>query len=84
VAALVVGVFAIFHGYAHGRELPEAADPVAYAAGFVAATGLLHLAGIVIGVLVSWPAGAKVVRACGAAIGCVGLYFLLAAVGVIG
>lgn len=83
VAALMVGVFAIFHGYAHGRELPEAADPVAYAAGFVIATGLLHLAGILIGILIAWPAGAKTVRACGAAIGCVGFYFLLVSVGVI-
>jgi urease accessory protein len=83
VAALVVGVFAIFHGYAHGRELPEAANPAAYAVGFVTATGLLHLSGIVIGLLVTWPVGARAVRACGAAIGCVGVYFLLAAVGAI-
>ncbi|QRG08058.1 HupE/UreJ family protein [Xanthobacter dioxanivorans] len=83
VAAVMVGVFAVFHGYAHGRELPDAADAVAFAAGFVAATGLLHLTGILIGVLVRWEAGARAVRACGAAIGCVGLYFLLGAVGII-
>lgn len=83
LAAAIVGVFAVFHGYAHGRELPEAADPTSYAAGFVIATGLLHLAGILIGVLIAWPVGARVVRACGAAIGCVGFYFLLASVGVI-
>jgi len=83
VAAMVVGTFAIFHGYAHGRELPSAADPTAYAVGFVVATGLLHLSGIVIGLLVMWPVGARAVRACGAAIGCVGVYFLLAAVGAI-
>ncbi|RAI43535.1 HupE/UreJ family protein [Rhodoplanes roseus] len=82
-AAVLVGVFAIFHGYAHGRELPGAADPTAYAVGFVVATGLLHLTGILIGVLVAWPAGARLVRVCGAAIGCVGLYFLLASVGVL-
>ncbi|MFG1347113.1 HupE/UreJ family protein [Xanthobacter autotrophicus DSM 431] len=83
IAACIVGVFAIFHGYAHGRELPEAADPVAYAVGFVVATGLLHLVGILIGELIKWPAGAKLVRGCGAAIGCAGVYFLLAAVGVV-
>lgn len=83
VAMLVVGVFAVFHGYAHGRELPEAADPIAYAVGFVVATGLLHLCGIVIGLLITWPIGARAVRACGAAIGCVGGYFLLASLGVI-
>ncbi len=83
IAAVIVAVFAIFHGYAHGRELPEAADPIAYAVGFVVATGLLHLAGIGIGALISSPAGAKAVRACGAAIGCAGVYFLLASIGVI-
>ena len=83
VAAVLVGVFAIFHGYAHGRELPDAANPTAYAVGFVLATGLMLLAGILIGILIAWPAGAKTVRACGAAIGCVGFYFLLASIGVI-
>jgi len=83
VAVLLVGAFAIFHGYAHGRELPQAADPLAYAAGFVVATGLLHLCGILIGLLVCWPVGERAVRACGAAIGSVGVYFLLVALGAI-
>jgi urease accessory protein len=83
VATILVGVFAIFHGYAHGRELPDAMNPAAYGVGFVTATGLLHLSGIVIGLLVSWPVGATAVRACGAAIGCIGAYFLLAAFGVV-
>lgn len=82
IAAVLVGIFAIFHGYAHGRELPDAANPIAYAVGFVTATGLLHLCGILIGLLMALPNGARVVRACGAAIGCVGGYFLLAAFGV--
>jgi urease accessory protein len=81
VAALVVGAFAIFHGYAHGRELPTAANPIAYAVGFVTATGLLHLCGIVMGVAVRWQIGAALVRACGLAICCAGAYFLLAATG---
>jgi urease accessory protein len=50
-ACLLVGLFALFHGYAHGRELPSAADPLGYAAGFVLATGLLHLTGIALGAL---------------------------------
>lgn len=78
IAALVVAYFAIFHGYAHGLELPHAADPLAYGAGFVIATGLLHLCGILIGTLIRWPAGERLVRACGAAVGGVGCYFLLA------
>jgi urease accessory protein len=44
----------------------------------VIATGLLHLCGILIGTLVRWPAGAGIVRACGAAVGGVGCYVLLA------
>ena len=76
-AALLVAVFAVFHGYAHGRELPGAADPVGYGVGFVVATGLLHLCGILIGALTRWPVGAQIVRACGVAIGCAGVFFLV-------
>jgi urease accessory protein len=76
-AAALVAVFAIFHGYAHGRELPGAADPVGYGVGFVVATGLLHLAGILIGTITSRPLGAQAVRACGAAIACAGVFFLV-------
>ena len=83
IAAVIVGIFAIFHGYGHGRELPQAADPLAYGVGFVVATGLLHLCGILIGALVRWPLGEQAVRACGAAVGCVGAYFLLVALGAI-
>lgn len=42
----LVGVFATFHGHAHGAEMPETAGGLTYALGFVAATALLHLAGI--------------------------------------
>jgi urease accessory protein len=76
VAAVIVGAFAVFHGHAHGTELPEAADPVTYAAGFVVATGLLHLAGIGLGLLLRWPAGRVAVRAGGGAIALAGLVFL--------
>jgi urease accessory protein len=77
VAAVLVGAFAIFHGHAHGTELPEAANPLAYGVGFVIATGLLHLSGIALGLLSRWPAGLKAVRVGGGAIACVGLFFLL-------
>lgn len=49
-AMAVVGVFAIFHGHAHGTEMPLDASGLAYAAGFMSATALLHLAGIGIGI----------------------------------
>jgi urease accessory protein len=76
VAAVVVGAFAIFHGYAHGAELPEAANPLLYTAGFMVATGLLHVGGIVLGLAVRWPTGAKVVRGMGALISLAGVGFL--------
>jgi len=75
-AAVLVGVFAIFHGHAHGAELPHAANALTYAIGFVVATGLLHLSGIALGLLVKWPWGRVFVRSCGGAIACVGLAFL--------
>jgi len=83
-AMLLVGAFAIFHGHAHGRELPQAADPLAYGSGFVMATGTLHLCGIVIGLLVRWPISEQAVRTCGVVIAAIGAYFFLAAVGSFG
>lgn len=49
IATALVGVFAVFHGHAHGAEMPESAGGLAYAGGFMAATALLHVAGIGIG-----------------------------------
>jgi urease accessory protein len=75
-AAIIVGAFAIFHGYAHGTELPNAANPLAYSVGFVISTGLLHIAGIGIGELIRWPAGVIVARAIGGIIALAGVGFL--------
>ena len=76
VAAVIVGTFAVFHGYAHGRELPDAANAVAYSAGFVVATGLLHLIGIGFGLFSRWTIGVVATRAAGAAIAAGGVMFL--------
>lgn len=76
VAAVLVGAFAIFHGHAHGAELPEAANPLVYSVGFVIATGLLHLTGIAFGELSRWSWGGAVVRAGGAVIALAGVGFL--------
>jgi urease accessory protein len=78
-AAAIVGVFATFHGYAHGTELPRSAAPLAYGAGFVLTTGMLHVCGIAIGFINKWPAGAKTIRACGTIVAAVGVYFLIQA-----
>jgi urease accessory protein len=74
----VVGAFALFHGHAHGVELPSSANPFAYALGFVTATGLIHIAGIGFGLLVGKAMDGKVSRAAGAIISLVGAYYLLA------
>ena len=77
LAAILVGVFAIFHGHAHGTELPDATSPLAYSVGFVIATGLLHLFGIVFGELRRWDWGSGVIRAGGSVIALAGLGFLI-------
>lgn len=76
IAAIIVGFFGVFHGYAHGTELPDSANPFAFAVGFVIATGLLHVLGIAFGLLTRWPAGTVAVRAGGAAIAVAGVAFL--------
>lgn len=45
-SATIVAAFAVFHGYAHGAEMPQNSDALLYAAGFVTSTALLHLLGI--------------------------------------
>jgi urease accessory protein len=76
VASLIVAIFAVFHGYAHGKELPSAADPVGYSLGFVLATGSLHVLGIGIGSLNNQPGGVIVTRSLGALIAGAGIWFL--------
>ena len=75
IAAVLVGFFAIFHGHAHGTELPAGANGVLYSLGFVIATGLLHATGIGIGLIHRWPAGQKVLRVAGAVVALAGLVF---------
>ncbi|NVO17794.1 MAG: HupE/UreJ family protein [Rhodoplanes sp.] len=73
-AAAVVGLFGLFHGYAHGAEMPAAAAPLLYGLGFVSATALLHLAGIGVGLVLGrapWQQAARVAGAGVAALGVV-------------
>ena len=76
IAAALVGFFAIFHGHAHGTELPAGANGLLYSIGFVIATGLLHLPGIGIATIHRWPAGRAALRWAGAAVALAGLAFL--------
>lgn len=79
-ACALVGAFAIFHGYAHGQELPSAADPIGFSLGFVLSTGLLHVAGIGLGLMNVRPAGVVVTRCLGGLIAATGVYFLYTAI----
>jgi urease accessory protein len=74
---LLVALFAIFHGHAHGTELPEAASEIGYGSGFVLATATLHGLGIGLGMLARRLAAAPVLRAAGGAITLAGLAFAL-------
>ena len=53
LAMLAVGIFAVFHGHAHGAEMPEIVTPLLYASGFVAGTATIHILGVFIGVMCS-------------------------------
>jgi urease accessory protein len=79
VAMGLVGLFALFHGHAHGTELPGSAHPAAYGAGFVAATALLHAGGVGIAVLVHRHAVRLPFRVAGAAVAAIGGGLLLGA-----
>ncbi|SDP63498.1 HupE/UreJ family protein [Phyllobacterium sp. OV277] len=79
IAAGLVGLFAVFHGHAHGAEMPESAGGLAYAGGFMAATALLHIAGIGIGFAVGkigQRVGSSVVRLIGGLAALVGVGIL--------
>jgi len=80
LAAAIVAFFAIFHGHAHGRELPEGTSALLYSLGFVVATGLLHAIGILLGVARRWSAGRQAVRIAGGGVACAGLFFLWRAI----
>jgi urease accessory protein len=80
IAALIVAFFAVFHGHAHGRELPEGTSALLYSVGFVVATGLLHAAGILLGAAYRWPAGRQAVRVAGAGVALAGMVFLSRAI----
>lgn len=76
VAVLLVGIFAIFHGHAHGTELPDTTNALSFSLGFVSATALLHAAGIVFGKVTHLPYGEVLVRISGGLITLVGVGFL--------
>lgn len=80
VSALLVGCFAVFHGHAHGTELPSGQSGLLYSMGFVIGTGCLHGLGITIGLIYRWPFGKLVLRCSGGFIACMGVFFLWKAI----
>jgi urease accessory protein len=80
IAAALVGFFAIFHGHAHGTELPSGQSAMLYSIGFVIATGFLHAVGIGIGTLHRWDWGKTALRVAGALVAVGGVFFLWRAV----
>jgi urease accessory protein len=76
IAAALVGVFAIFHGHAHGTELPPGQSALLYSMGFVIATGCLHALGIGIGTVHRWSWGQKVLRVAGGLVAVGGTFFM--------
>lgn len=76
-AMAFVGVFAIFHGHAHGAEMPALASPVLYALGFLFGTAVIHLGGVMIGLGMQRMTGQRnLMRVTGAAIAAMGGYLL--------
>ena len=77
LAMSAVGFFAIFHGYAHGAEMPTVAQPVVYAAGFMTGTAALHLFGVLVGdISQRYATGKLLMRLAGGAIAVTGTAFL--------
>ncbi len=74
---LLAGTFGVFHGYAHGAEMPSVAQPALYATGFVISTAGLHIAGVLLGYIAkAIPGGEFLQRVVGIFIAVVGIYIL--------
>ena len=80
VVMAIVAFFAIFHGHAHGTELPDGESALLYSLGFVVATGFLHLVGITIGLIHQWSWGKGALRLAGSAVSLARLFFMWSAV----
>ena len=76
-SAALVGFFAIFHGHAHGTELPVGSSGLLYSIGFVASTGMLHGLGIAVGLVHHFRGGRLAIRAAGGVVSAAGVFFLV-------
>ena len=75
---VAVGLFAIFHGYAHGVEMPEIAQPFQYALGFLTGTAVIHITGVLIGDIPGhYKYGPVILRTLGGVVAVFGVLFLV-------
>ncbi|BCX82684.1 urease accessory protein [Methylomarinovum caldicuralii] len=73
----LAGFFGIFHGHAHGTEMPEVAEPVWFTLGFVTGTVAMHLTGVAIGLAAEpLPSGDQWLRYLGAGVAGIGVHIL--------
>lgn len=75
-AAALVAFFAVFHGHAHGTEVPPGQSAMLYSMGFVVATGCFHAMGIGVGEARRWTWGNGLLRAAGTAVAVGGIFFM--------
>ena len=78
-SVILIGLFALFHGHAHGAEMPATASGWLYGTGFVFATAGLHLLGIGVGLGAKRYVSEKMIRVTGCLIAACGLYLFCAA-----
>ena len=80
LAMVAVAFFGFFHGFAHGAEIPDMADPLVYAIGFMLGTVLLHLTGVLIGEIAKrYQYGLLVLRGAGVVFAVIGASFFVEA-----
>ena len=78
LAMVFVGFFAIFHGHAHGTEMPSLSKPLFYACGFVLGTAGIHVAGVLVGIIAERiKVGVQLLRYAGAAIAGIGFHIII-------
>ena len=77
-SVLIVGLFAIFHGHAHGTEMSQTFSGYSYGAGFLIATATLHAVGIFIALFISLMGKTKMIRFAGATVLLCGAYLCYA------
>jgi len=78
LAMFFVGFFAVFHGHAHGSEMPYLAQPTFYACGFIVGTAGIHIGGVLIGVIAQkFNSGVQLLKYLGASIAGIGFYLMI-------